>query len=115
MIVTDDNNGFYFFQMAFFTVCLAYVLLQIYLYCYIGEKLLTQSTEIAYAAYDCEWYNMPAKEVKYLILIMRRAHSPLRITAGQFCSFNHELFSSILKTSMSYLSVLYNSRSTDVE
>ncbi|KAL2739241.1 odorant receptor 13a-like [Vespula maculifrons] len=76
-----------------FYVC--YILIQLYLYCYVGEKLLSESTGIADAAYECEWFNLSPNEAKCLILIMRRARSPLRITAGKFCSFNHELFSEV--------------------
>ncbi|KAK2588370.1 hypothetical protein KPH14_004384 [Odynerus spinipes] len=90
-----------------------WLLPKIYLYCYIGEQLLSESTKVAYAAYDCKWYNMPAKKIKCLVLIIRRARSPLQITAGQFCSFNLELFSKILKTSMGYLSVLYTMNAKD--
>ncbi|KAL2739233.1 odorant receptor 13a-like [Vespula maculifrons] len=64
------------------------------------------STELARAAYECEWYELLPNEARSLILIIRRSRSPLRLTAGKFCIFNHELYSSVLKTSMGYLSVL---------
>ncbi|KAI4487304.1 hypothetical protein M0804_005453 [Polistes exclamans] len=93
-------------EMFFFAFYVFYVLLQLYLYCYVGEKLWTESTEIARAAYECKWYDLLPHEAKSLILIIRRSRSPLRLTAGKFCTFNHELYSSVLKTSMGYLSVL---------
>ncbi|KAF7410493.1 hypothetical protein HZH68_004874 [Vespula germanica] len=91
------------FFFAFYTV---YVLIQLYLYCYVGERLWTESTEIANAAYECKWYDLLPNEARTLILIIRRSRSPLRLTAGKFCVFNHELYSSVLRTSMGYLSVL---------
>ncbi|KAF7405480.1 hypothetical protein HZH66_004386 [Vespula vulgaris] len=71
------------------------------------------STEMADAAYECKWYNLSAKEAKCLILIMRRARSPLRLTAGKFCSFSHELFTDVVRSAMGYLSVLYTVKSED--
>jgi len=62
-----------------------------------------QSTKIAYAAYDCSWYTLSAREARLLMTIMCRARSPLYITAGRFCSFNRELYSEVWnhKTSQS--------------
>ncbi|XP_046815750.1 odorant receptor 13a-like [Vespa crabro] len=102
-------------EIFFFGFYIFYVLLQLYLYCYVGEKLWSelpntnlsfQSTELARAAYECKWYDLLPNEARSLILIIRRARIPLRLTAGKFCIFNHELYSTVLKTSMGYLSVL---------
>nr|XP_033194246.1 uncharacterized protein LOC117158947 [Bombus vancouverensis nearcticus] len=66
------------------------------------------STEIADTVYNAEWYNLPPKNARWLIIIMCRARaSPLKITAGKFCSFTLVLFSQVLKTSMGYVSVLH--------
>ncbi|KAG7199413.1 hypothetical protein KM043_014042 [Ampulex compressa] len=95
------------FQFAFLLLYVLYITLQLYLYCYVGERLLMESTKIAFAAYDCEWYNLSAREAKSLLIIMCRARSPLRITAGGFCSFTLQIFTEVLKKSMGYMSVLY--------
>ncbi|KAL2739243.1 odorant receptor 13a-like [Vespula maculifrons] len=105
--LTGEKDKFFLLELGCTIFYVCYILIQLYLYCYVGEKLLSESTGIADAAYECEWFNLSPNEAKCLILIMRRARSPLRITAGKFCSFNHELFSEVVKTSMSYLSVLY--------
>lgn len=55
-----------------------------------------QSAEIANTAYNAEWYNLPPKNARWLIIIMCRARaSPLKITAGKFCSFTLVLFSQV--------------------
>ncbi|KAF7410506.1 hypothetical protein HZH68_004887 [Vespula germanica] len=113
--ITEGSQELFVFQMCFLTLYISYILLQIFLYCYIGEKLASESSKLANAAYECKWYNMSAKEAKCLVLIIRRARSPLCITAGRFCSFNLQLFTKILKTSMGYLSVLYTMKSKNVE
>ncbi|XP_015183132.1 PREDICTED: odorant receptor 13a-like isoform X1 [Polistes dominula] len=100
-------------EIFFFGVYILFVLLQLYLYCYVGEKLWTESTEVARAAYECNWYNLLPHEARSLILIIRRSRSPLRLTAGKFCTLNHELYSSVLKTSMGYLSVLRATMTSD--
>ncbi|XP_035741698.1 odorant receptor 47a-like isoform X1 [Vespa mandarinia] len=113
--LVDDDQDLLIIRLFFFAIYTTYVMLHIYLYCYVGEKLFSEGTKMAYAAYDCNWYDLSPKEAKCLIIIMCRAQLSSRITAGKFCSFNHELFGKILKTSMGYLSVLYAMKTKDVD
>ncbi|KAI4497869.1 hypothetical protein M0802_006985 [Mischocyttarus mexicanus] len=106
MLMAGEAEEMPLIEICFFAFYIFYVLLQLYLYCYVGEKLWTESTEVARAAYECKWYDLLPHEARSLILIIRRSRSPLRLTAGKFCTLNHELYSSVLKTSMGYLSVL---------
>ncbi|XP_050587354.1 odorant receptor 4-like isoform X1 [Bombus affinis] len=80
-------------QISFLLIYVAYVMLQLFLYCYMGEKLAAESTEIANIAYSTKWYNLPPKNARWLVIIMCRARSsPLQITAGRFCSFTFALY-----------------------
>ncbi|KAF3423721.1 hypothetical protein E2986_11813 [Frieseomelitta varia] len=82
------------FQIAFLCIYIVYVMVQLYLYCYVGEKLTVESIDIADTAYHCEWYNLPPKDAGLLIIIMCRAtSSPLKLTAGKFCCFTILLYS----------------------
>ncbi|XP_060813946.1 odorant receptor 4-like [Bombus pascuorum] len=104
----DNTMEHMIFQISFLLIFVAYVMLQLFLYCYMGEKLAAESTEIANIAYSTKWYNLPPKNARCLVLIMCRAtSSPLQITAGRFCSFTFALYCQVLKTSMGYVSVLY--------
>nr|QHN69105.1 odorant receptor 19 [Sirex noctilio] len=82
------------------------VLIQLFLYSFSGDYLKTQSEGVAYAIYDCYWYNLPPDEVKDLGLVMIRAGIPLILTAGKFFVMTLESFKDILKTSASYMSFL---------
>ncbi|XP_039308656.1 odorant receptor 13a-like [Solenopsis invicta] len=106
MALMGEINEVVFTQLGFLFIYVGYILIQLYLYCYIGEKLLIESTQIAYAAYDCSWYNLSAREARSLMNIMYRARSPLQISAGGFCCFNRELYSEILKRSVAYMSCI---------
>ncbi|XP_053996907.1 odorant receptor 13a-like [Hylaeus anthracinus] len=109
--IDDEINEFVIFQLAFLSLYVIYVLLQLYLYCYVGDKLLDESTKLADAAYNCEWYNLSANDAKLLVIVIIRARLPLRITAGKFCTLTLVLYSDILKRSMGYISVLYAMKS----
>lgn len=119
--MVDDGEKMPLLEIFFFTFYIAYVLLQLYLYCYVGEKLwfevdetlmitqrrrkkntklsnqnlFFQSSELARAAYECKWYELLPNEARTLLLIIHRSRSPLRLTAGKFCILNHELYSSV--------------------
>nr|XP_012143985.1 PREDICTED: uncharacterized protein LOC100876205 [Megachile rotundata] len=82
------------------------VLIQLYSYSYMGDYLKSQMDGIGYSLYSCSWYSLPANVAKNIVLVILRAQIPVHLTAGKFFVVNLETFMSILKTSMSYLSIL---------
>ncbi|KAK9309146.1 hypothetical protein QLX08_001104 [Tetragonisca angustula] len=108
----DKSEQFMIFQIIFLVIYIACVMVQLYLYCYVGERLTLESTDVANTAYNCEWYSLPPKDARLLIIVMCRARaSPLKLTAGKFCWFTVLLYSQVLKTTMSYISVLHATKS----
>lgn len=81
-------------------------LLQITLYCVVGDYLKSQMEEVGHCIYQCTWYNLPTKLMKNVCFILMRSQSPSQLQAGNFIVVNLETYMSILKTSISYLSVL---------
>ncbi|XP_029670057.1 odorant receptor 13a-like [Formica exsecta] len=104
-IITDklDVSAF---KMAFLSTYIVVVLTHLYIYCYSAERLLTESTSMAYSVYECKWYNIPAKDAKNLMVIAYGSLIPLKLTAGKFGNFSMELFGVMVKTAMGYLSML---------
>ncbi|XP_029038560.2 uncharacterized protein LOC114873922 [Osmia bicornis bicornis] len=80
--------------------------------CFQGFIVFSNS-EMSNSAYESNWFNVSPSESKCLLFIMQRSHRPLCLTAGKFSTFSIELFSTILKTSMGYLSVLLTVASSD--
>ncbi|XP_070156291.1 odorant receptor 4-like [Polyergus mexicanus] len=93
-------------KVAFLTFYITLVLTHLYIYCYSAERLLTESTSIAYGVYECNWYNLSAKDAKSLMFIAYGSRIPLRLTAGKFGTFSIAMFGTTVKTSMGYLSAL---------
>ncbi|EFN68674.1 hypothetical protein EAG_14973 [Camponotus floridanus] len=62
--------------------------------------------EVGLFIYQSVWYDLPGKLSKNLIFIIMRAQSPVKLQAGNFIVVNLATYMSILKTSISYLSVL---------
>ena len=59
-------------------------------------SVIFQSSGVADTAYNCEWYSLPPKNARLLVIIMCRAvSSPLKLTAGKFCWFTILLYSQV--------------------
>ncbi|KAL0129879.1 hypothetical protein PUN28_001860 [Cardiocondyla obscurior] len=81
-------------------------LMQLTLYGVIGNYLKTEMEEIGVSVYQSTWYKFPSKLRKTLILIIMCSESPVTLQAGNFIVVNLATYVSILKASLSYLSVL---------
>ncbi|XP_043265622.1 putative odorant receptor 85d [Colletes gigas] len=82
------------------------VMSQLFAYSYVGEYLKNQMKDIGYAAYRSSWYNIPSYLSRNIVFILRRAQDPVQLRAQHFFVVNMETYMNIVKTSMSYLSVL---------
>nr|UEN71252.1 olfactory receptor 69 [Gregopimpla kuwanae] len=74
--------------------------------CYVGERLSAESTSISDAFYETPWYDLAPKEARAFLLVCQRSNRPLELRAGKFCTFNLQLFNTIMKNSMGYISML---------
>ncbi|KAL6422768.1 hypothetical protein ACFW04_010758 [Cataglyphis niger] len=106
LLINEEENESSTFQLIFLVTFVGFVLVHLYIYCYVGEMLLVQSTEMGFSAYESNWFNVPGKETRSLLLIMHRSSMPLCLTAGKFSTFSLQMFSKIVRTSLGYLSVL---------
>ncbi|XP_020281194.1 odorant receptor 22c-like [Pseudomyrmex gracilis] len=95
-----------FIKIIFLTSYVLLVLMHLWIYCYSAERLSVESIGVAYAVYECKWYDLPPKNAKDLMFMVYRSANPLILTAGKFGTFSIEMFGSTVKTSMGYLSAL---------
>ncbi|XP_011065204.1 PREDICTED: odorant receptor 22c-like [Acromyrmex echinatior] len=77
-----------------------------FIYCFCGEHLSAKSKMIGSAAYDSLWYNFPAKESRTVLFLILRSQKRLTITSGKIIDLSLERFTSVIKASLSYMSVL---------
>ncbi|KAG9428342.1 odorant receptor Or2-like isoform X1 [Apis mellifera carnica] len=87
-------------------IIMCVLLIQLFAYSYVGEYLKTQTESVGNSVYFCTWYDMPKNVSKDIIFIIMKAQRPVLLRAGKIFVVNMETYISILKTSMSYLSVL---------
>ncbi|XP_075161231.1 odorant receptor 63a-like [Haematobia irritans] len=82
--------------------------LQIAIYCYNGQKIITQSENTPVAWYSCSWYN-ESKQFKYIInMMVLRTNRTLYLQVSGFTTMSLMTLVSIVQTSGSYFLLLKN-------
>ncbi|XP_072750616.1 odorant receptor 4-like [Anoplolepis gracilipes] len=80
--------------------------MEAFVYCFAGEYLSNKSKNIGDAAYNSFWYESSSINSRIILLVVIRSQKQLNITIGKVANLSLERFSSILKASASYISVL---------
>ncbi|XP_018406405.1 PREDICTED: odorant receptor 82a-like [Cyphomyrmex costatus] len=78
----------------------------IFIFCYIGETVTEQCKQIGEIAYLTNWYRLPHKTARGLILIISRSSSVIKLTAGKLVHLSIATFGDVMRTSMIYLNML---------
>ncbi|XP_071568988.1 odorant receptor 82a-like [Temnothorax nylanderi] len=82
------------------------IVLEVFIYCFAGEFLSAKSRSISNAIYESLWYNLPPSDSRVILFMILRCQKRLTITAGRVIDLTLEGFTSIMKASVSYISVL---------
>ncbi|KAL0134010.1 hypothetical protein PUN28_001128 [Cardiocondyla obscurior] len=83
------------------------ITLEAFIFCYAGEYLSAKGRMIGDAAYEAKWYNSNPTQSRILLLLILRSQRKLTITIGKFMDLSLERFTTIIKASASYVSVLH--------
>ncbi|XP_023941745.2 odorant receptor 4-like [Bicyclus anynana] len=92
--------------LATFVGYLGLALINAYIYCYLGNELIVQSTGIAKAAYESSWTSWPIDMQKDLLIVINVAQKPLTISAGGMAVMCIETYSQALYNAYSIFAVL---------
>ncbi|XP_028982170.1 odorant receptor 85f isoform X2 [Diachasma alloeum] len=90
------NFSFYMFNMT----------VLVFANCYMSQCLENEAMNLFHAFYEHDWNNLPLAYQKAFMICMLRAQTPLNITAGKFYKFSLSGFTSIMKSSMAFVSML---------
>ncbi|CAH2255061.1 jg7223 [Pararge aegeria aegeria] len=82
------------------------IVLQVFIYCYQGNKLVEESEAISTAAYESPWYACSIPVRRSLLIIMTRSNQAAKLSAGGFTELSLTCFMSIIKASYSFFTVL---------
>ncbi|XP_025159030.1 odorant receptor 4-like isoform X2 [Harpegnathos saltator] len=84
------------------------VTIHIFLFCYTGEQLNDQAEKVAIESRELEWYNLPEKKMRSIVLLMIMSNYPPKISAGKIMVLSLKTFGDVIKTSGAYFNMLRN-------
>ncbi|KAG8040470.1 hypothetical protein G9C98_002466, partial [Cotesia typhae] len=87
-------------------IMILYFSAQIFIYCYAGDELSSRLQDSRIEVYSCCWYSFPISTRKDIIYIMQRLNKEYHLTAGKFYHMNLPHFTDIVKTMVSFFSVM---------
>nr|QNH68059.1 odorant receptor 35 [Apriona germarii] len=92
-------------KLRYFLHMMGWVMM-LFLTCFYGQFILNESTTIADAAYQSEWYNGPLRLRKIIYLIILRSQKPLLLKVASIGVISLETFLWVMKTAYSYFALL---------
>ncbi|XP_077261534.1 odorant receptor 13a-like isoform X3 [Temnothorax americanus] len=106
IIIISIHNETGVFALAKTVIAYFSIIMEVFFICFAGEYLGLKGNLIARATYETPWYDIPSNQSKIIIFILLRSQKRLAITAGKMMDMSFETFTSIMKASISYISVL---------
>ncbi|KAK0178303.1 hypothetical protein PV328_002266 [Microctonus aethiopoides] len=104
MLNFDDADAMAFISTAIYVIA---VVLIAYGNSVMGQYPQDESEKLHSVYYHCNWYRMPSVYRKALVLCMTQAQMPIELTAGKFYIYSLNSFTSIMKSSGAYISMLH--------
>ncbi|XP_043273341.1 uncharacterized protein [Venturia canescens] len=75
-----------------------------------GQKLIDHSEQLRDLVYEAKWYEISPRTRKLLLFMMMRSIEPCKLTAGKLYDMSFANFGLVMRTSMSYFTVLTSFR-----
>ncbi|XP_036146993.1 odorant receptor Or2 [Monomorium pharaonis] len=81
---------------------------------WMGQRLLDHNFQISIAAYNGMWYEMSLKAKKVLLFLMMKCQKPCYITVAKIYVICMQSYSTLMRTSASYVTLMISLNSDDV-
>ncbi|XP_029660573.1 odorant receptor 63a-like [Formica exsecta] len=113
-VIMDWNTQESMLPIFVYFVAFISITFNIYIFCYIGERLVDRCQKVGIKCYMIEWYRLPQNKARNLMFPIIMSNYPVELTAGKMVKLTMSSFSNILKTSMAYLNLLREVSSRDI-
>ncbi|KAH8343424.1 hypothetical protein KR059_010561 [Drosophila kikkawai] len=103
LYVVDDND---LSAMILSIVFFAAVTLEVFIICYFGDRMRTQSEALCDAFYACNWVEQLPKFKRDLLFTLARTQRPSMIFAGNYIALSLETFEEVMRFTYSVFTLL---------
>ncbi|XP_034171936.2 odorant receptor 4-like [Osmia lignaria lignaria] len=104
-IITESEKNDATFIIICITLQISFILCS-FILCYIGQLLVNENDVLGMTSITIDWYRLPVKKARCLILIIAMSNYPMQLTAGKVVAISLVTFTDIMKMSMAYLNIL---------
>ncbi|XP_050465120.1 uncharacterized protein LOC126858696 [Cataglyphis hispanica] len=91
----------------FHLLCSFALFLYLFVANYIGQEIINHNNHVYFTAYNSQWYNASLHAQKMILFILLRSSKACNLNVGIFVA-SLECFASLIKTSVSYFTVMYS-------
>ncbi|XP_071558399.1 odorant receptor 4-like [Temnothorax nylanderi] len=82
------------------------MMINMFMFCYTGEQLTVQAEKVARTSCMLEWYRLPTKEARGIVLVVIMSNLPMKITAGKIMDLSFKTYGDVVKTAVTYFNML---------
>ncbi|EDV45599.1 uncharacterized protein Dere_GG12926 [Drosophila erecta] len=86
------------------------VTLEVFVICYFGDRMRTQSEALCDAFYDCNWVEQLPKFKRELLFTLARTQRPSLIYAGNYIALSLETFEQVMRFTYSVFTLLLRAK-----
>ncbi|XP_018564120.1 odorant receptor 85b-like [Anoplophora glabripennis] len=102
MMIVPPNSIQFISMCTYFNA----MIFQVAMYCWFGHSIIASSDKINDAIYMSNWYEADLSLKKSIMIFMEKCKKPVVLTAGKIFPLSLVTFTSIMRSSYSYLAVL---------
>ncbi|XP_039311561.1 uncharacterized protein LOC113004049 [Solenopsis invicta] len=77
---------------------------------YVGQDVVDHNNRIFSTAYNVQWYKAPIHVQKMILFLLQRETKEFTLNVGRLFNASMECFATLVKTSISYFTVIYSTR-----
>ncbi|KAL0117091.1 hypothetical protein PUN28_010140 [Cardiocondyla obscurior] len=81
-------------------------MINMFMFCYTGEQLTVQAERVASTSCELEWYRLPDKKARGIVLVIIMSNMPTKITAGKIMDLSFKTYGDVVKTAVTYFNML---------
>ncbi|XP_077280803.1 uncharacterized protein LOC143907740 isoform X1 [Temnothorax americanus] len=106
--IASSGNNVEEFLFSFLLVfaCVTYM----FIANYIGQIISDHNNHVFYTAYNVQWYRAPIHIQKMILFLLQKQTKEFTLSVGKLFHASMECFATLVKTSVSYFTVIYSTR-----
>ncbi|XP_018300360.1 uncharacterized protein [Mycetomoellerius zeteki] len=86
------------------------VFLYMFLSNYIGQNIIDHNNYVFSTMYNVQWYSAPLYIQRMILFLLQREVKDFTLNVGGLFNASMECFATLVKTSVSYFTVIYSTR-----